>query len=259
MEESMRLEGKAGVVTGAGSGLGREVLLALTREGASIVAFDKNPEGGEKCVAEANDAGGTAVFQSGDVTNEDDIADAIARCREEFGGFDLIHNNAGIQIEQRLHETTNEQWAAVNAVNLTGVFWGCKHAVIAMRDTGGGSIVNTASILALTGDPFLPAYTATKTGVLGLTRAVAADYALENIRCNCVCPGDMETPMIEKYFAATEDPVAARKEMESAYPGKRIADPREVAMAVLFLASDEASFVNGTSIVVDGGLTANTY
>jgi NAD(P)-dependent dehydrogenase (short-subunit alcohol dehydrogenase family) len=255
----MRLEGKAGVVTGAGSGLGREVLLALTREGAKIVAFDRDADGGEKAVAEAVGAGGTAVFEHGDVTREDDIVSAIARCREEFGGFDLIHNNAGIQIEQRLHETSNEQWDEVNGVNLKGVFWGCKHAVIAMRETGGGSIVNTASILALTGDPFLPAYTATKTGVLGLTRAVACDYALDNIRCNCVCPGDMETPMIEKYFAATDDPVAARREMESAYPGKRIAHPRDVAMAVLFLASDEASFVNGTYILVDGGLTANTY
>ena len=255
----MRLNGKAGVITGAGSGLGREVLLAMTAEGASIVAFDKNAAGGERVVDEVREAGGTAVFQEGDVTREEDIVGAIARCREEFGGFDLIHNNAGIQIEQRLHETTNEQWEAVNNVNLRGVFWGCKHAVIAMRETGGGSIVNTASILAVTGDPFLPAYTATKTGVLGLTRAVAADYAIENIRCNCVCPGDMETPMIEKYFNATPDPENARTEMEAAYPGKRIAHPREVAMAVLFLASDEASFVNGTSIVVDGGLTGNAY
>jgi NAD(P)-dependent dehydrogenase (short-subunit alcohol dehydrogenase family) len=224
-----------------------------------IVVFDRDAKGGEKAVAEANEAGGSAVFHQGDVTREDEIAAAIGRCREEFGGFDLIHNNAGIQVEQRLHETTNEQWDAVNDVNLKGVFWGCKHAVIAMRETGGGSIINTASILAMTGDPFLPAYTATKTGVLGLTRAVACDYALDNIRCNCVCPGDMETPMIEKYFAATDDPAAARKEMEGAYPGKRIAHPREVAMAVLFLASDEASFVNGTAILVDGGLTANTY
>jgi NAD(P)-dependent dehydrogenase (short-subunit alcohol dehydrogenase family) len=255
----MRLEGKAGVVTGAGSGLGREVLLAMTAEGASIVAFDKNEEGVQRAVAEAVNAGGTAVAHGGDATREHDIAAAINRCRDEFGGFDLIHNNAGIQVEERLHDTTEEQWDAVNDVNLKGVFWGCKQAVIAMRETGGGSIVNTASILALTGDPFLPAYTATKTGVLGLTRAIAVDYALDNIRCNCVCPGDMETPMIEKYFNATPDPVAARKEMEAAYPGKRIAHPREVAMAVLFLASDDASFVSGTYVVVDGALTAKTY
>jgi NAD(P)-dependent dehydrogenase (short-subunit alcohol dehydrogenase family) len=255
----MRLEGKAGVVTGGGSGLGREVVLALTREGARIIVFDKNPEGGEKVVDEVTAADGAAVFQEGDVTREDDIVLAIRRCRDEFGAFDVMHNNAGIQVEAPLHETTNEQWDAVNDVNLKGVFWGCKHAVIAMRETGGGSIINTASVLALTGDPFLPAYTATKTGVLGLTRAIAVDYASEKIRCNCVCPGDMETPMIEKYFNATPDPAAARKEMEEAYPGKRIAHPREVAQAVLYLASDESEFVNGTQIVVDGGLTAKTY
>jgi NAD(P)-dependent dehydrogenase (short-subunit alcohol dehydrogenase family) len=255
----MRLDGKAGVVTGGASGLGREVVLAMTREGAKIVVFDLNQERGEKVVDEARTAGGTAVFQQGDVRRESDVVAAIARCGSEFGTFNVIHNNAGIQVEAPLHETTNDEWEALHEVNLRGVFWGCKHAVIAMRETGGGSIINTASILALTGDPFLPAYTAMKTGVLGLTRAVAVDYAINGIRCNCVCPGDMETPMIEKYFSATADPVAARAEMEDAYPGKRIAHPREVAQAVLFLASDEASFVSGTYILVDGGLTAKTY
>lgn len=255
----MRLEGKAGVVTGGASGLGREVVLAMTKEGAKIVVFDLNADLGEKVVNEVKSAGGTAVFRQGDVTNEEDIKGAIQQCRDEFGTFNVIHNNAGIQVEAPLHETTTEQWDAVNNVNLKGVFFGCKYAVIAMRETGGGSIINTASILAITGDPFLPAYTATKTGVLGFTRAVAVDYAKDHIRCNAVCPGDMETPMIEKYFRATPDPVAARKEMESAYPGERIAHPREVAQAVLFLASDEASFVSGTYIVVDGALTAKTY
>jgi NAD(P)-dependent dehydrogenase (short-subunit alcohol dehydrogenase family) len=255
----MRLAGKAGVVTGAASGLGREVVLALTKEGAKLVAFDLNSAGGERVVQEVKEAGGMAVFHQGDVTNESDIESAIRRCRDEFGTFNVIHNNAGIQVEGALHETTTEMWDAVNNVNLKGVFFGCKYAVIAMRETGGGSIVNTASILALTGDPFLPAYTATKTGVLGFTRAVAVDYAKDNIRCNAVCPGDMETPMIEKYFNATPDPAAARKEMEAAYPANRIIHPREVAQAVLFLVSDEASSVNGTFILVDGGLTAKTY
>jgi NAD(P)-dependent dehydrogenase (short-subunit alcohol dehydrogenase family) len=255
----MRLEGKAGVITGAASGLGREVLRLFAGEGAKVIAFDKNAQDGEQAVGEVVAEGGTAIFEQGDVTREDDIAAAIERCRSEFGVFNIIHNNAGIQIEARLHETTTEQWDAVNDVNLKGVFWGCKHAVVAMREGGGGSIVNTASLLALTGDPFLPAYTATKTGVLGLTRAVAVDYAGDNIRCNCVCPGDMDTPMIQKYFDATPDPAEARVKMENAYPGKRIAHPREVAMAVLFLASDESSFINGSYIVADGGLTASVY
>ncbi len=255
----MRLEGKVAVVTGGGSGLGREVVLGMAREGAKVVVFDLNADAAESVAEEAKDAGGLAVFQQGDVTKREEIAAGIARAREEFGGFDVIHNNAGVQLEKPLHETTEEDWDWVNTVNMKGVFLGCREAVVAMKETGGGSIVNTASILAHTGDPFLPAYTATKTGVLGLTRAIAVDYAPDGIRCNCVSPGDMETPMIEKYFDATPDPAAARAEMEGAYPGKRIAHPREVANAVLFLASDEASFVSGIAIIVDGGLTAKAY
>lgn len=255
----MRLENKVAVVTGGGSGLGREVVLGMAREGARVVVFDRNGEAAEAVAAEAGAAGGEALAHQGDVTVAAEIAAAIGRARSELGGFDVIHNNAGVQLEKPLHETSDEDWDWVNGVNMKGVFLGCREAVRAMKETGGGSIVNTASILAHTGDPFLPAYTATKTGVLGLTRAVAVDYASEGIRANCVSPGDMETPMIEKYFNATDDPAAARAEMEAAYPGGRIARPREVAAAVLFLASDDASFVNGEFIIVDGGLTAKTY
>ena len=255
----MRLEGKVAVVSGGASGLGREVVLGMAREGARVVVFDLNGEGAQRVVEEVSTAGGTAVAHVGDVTAEDDVRAAIERARNELGGFHIIHNNAGVQLEKPLHETTVEDWDWVNQVNLKGVFLGCREAVRAMRHNGGGSIINTASILAHSGDPFLPAYTATKTGVLGLTRAIAVAYARDGIRANCVSPGDMETPMIEKYFAATPDPVAARAEMEGAYPGKRIAHPREAAQAVIFLASDEASFVSGTYILVDGALTAKTY
>lgn len=255
----MRLEGKAALITGGGRGMGREVVLLMAGEGASVVVFDQNGEGAEAVAAEARDAGGTAIAYEGDVTREQDLADAIAKCREGFGGFDVIHNNAGVQLEKPLHGSTSEEFDWIAEVNFKGVFLGCKQAVLAMKETGGGSIINTASILAHTGDPFLPVYTGTKTGVLGMTRAIAVDYAMDGIRCNCVSPGDMETPMVLKYFEATGNPDAARAEMESAYPGKRIAHPREVAQAVLWLASDDASFVSGTDILVDGGLTAKTY
>jgi NAD(P)-dependent dehydrogenase (short-subunit alcohol dehydrogenase family) len=256
----MRCAGKAGVVTGASRGLGRETLLGLCREGASVVALARDAEAGRSAAEEAAALGGRAVFVQGDVRREEDVVSAIDRCRTEFGSPDFMVNNAGILGEGRLHETTNEQWDDLVATHLTGAFWGCKHAVNAMRESGrGGSIVNVGSILSFTGDGYLAAYTAMKTGVLGLTKAIAIDYALDGIRCNCVCPGDMETPMIEQYFDGTDDPVAARAEMEAAYPGKRIADPREVAAGVVFLVSDESSFVNGTPILVDGGLTAKTY
>lgn len=256
----MRCAGKAGVVTGTSRGLGREILLALSREGASVVGVARDAQGGNETVEEASQAGGRAVFQQGDVRREEDVVAGIQRCRTEFGELDFIVNNAGILGEGRLHETSNEEWDDLVATHLTGTFWGCKHAVNVMRESGrGGSIVNLGSILSFTGDGYLAAYTAMKSGVLGLTKAIAIDYALDDIRCNCVCPGDMDTPMIQQYFDGTENPVAARAEMEAAYPGKRIAHPREVAAAAVFLVSDESSFVNGTPILVDGGLTAKTY
>jgi len=256
----MRCDGKAGVVTGTSRGLGRETLLALCREGASVVGVSRDAEAGRAAAEEANAAGGRAEFLQGDVRREEDVVAAIERCRAEFGALDFVVNNAGILGEGRLHETTNELWDDLVATHLTGTFWGCKHAVDAMRESGkGGSIVNIGSILSFTGDGYLAAYTAMKSGVLGLTKAIAIDYALDGIRCNCVCPGDMETPMIQQYFDGTEDADAARAEMEAAYPGKRIAHPAEVVAAVVFLVSDESSFVNGTPILVDGGLTAKTY
>jgi NAD(P)-dependent dehydrogenase (short-subunit alcohol dehydrogenase family) len=256
----VRLAGKSGVVTGTSRGLGREILLAAAAEGARVVAVARNAEAGEAAVEEARTAGGDAVFLQGDVRNEQDVVAAIERCVAEYGALDFLVNNAGILGEGRLHETTNELWDDLVATHLTGTFWGCKHAIGAMRESGrGGAIVNIGSILSFTGDGYLAAYTAMKSGVLGLTKAIAIDYALDGIRCNCVCPGDMETPMIEQYFDGTDDPAAARSEMEAAYPGKRIAHPREVAAAVVYLVSDEAAFVNGAPLLVDGGLTAKTY
>jgi NAD(P)-dependent dehydrogenase (short-subunit alcohol dehydrogenase family) len=224
------------------------------------VGAARDVEAGTKTAEEAVETGGRAVFVEGDVRREEDVVGAIARCREEFGALDFMVNNAGILGEGRLHETTNEQWDDLVATHLTGTFWGCKHAVNAMLESGrGGSIVNLGSILSFTGDGYLAAYTAMKSGVLGLTKAIAIDYALDGIRCNCICPGDMETPMIQQYFDGTEDADAARAEMEAAYPGKRIAHPREVATAAVFFVSDESSFVSGAPLLVDGGLTAKTY
>ena len=145
------------------------------------------------------------------------------------------------------------------AVNLKGAFFACKYAVQAMKAGGGGSIVNTGSIVSLVGDPTLPVYGTSKAGLLGLTRSIAVDYAEDGIRCNAVCPGDMLTPMLRADVRERPDPAAKRAEMESFYPLKRIADPREAATAVVFLLSDDASFITGASLAVDGGLTAKCY
>ena len=255
-----RLEGMGVVVTGGTKGLGRDSALLMAAEGAHVVAVGRDAADGASLEAEAAALPGSIAFHAGDVRDEETHTGAIARCLAPGRRLDAYVNNAGILgPEGPLHETSLEDWEEVNAVNMRGVFLGCRAAVRAMRQAGGGSIVNVGSILSLTADPFLTSYTATKHGVLGLTRALAVDYAAAGIRANCVLPGDMETPMILEYFAASDDPEATRAEMEGAYPIKRIARPREVAQAVLFLASPESSFVSGAELLVDGALTAKAY
>ena len=252
----MRLDGKRGVVTGAASGLGREVAKLFASEGARVVVADVDADGAQ---AVAESIGEAAVAQPTDVRDEASVEAALDRVASEWGGLDYVVNNAGVQLEKPLDETTNEEYDWVFDVNVRGVFWGCKHAVNRMRGNGGGVIVNTASALSLVCDPFLPVYTASKHAVLGLTRSVGVAYALDGIRCNCVCPGDMQTPMIERYWEATGDAEKAREEMASIYPAKQIGQPEEVARAILFLASDEASYVNGAFMQVDGGLLSKVY
>lgn len=256
----MRLTGKTGVITGATSGLGLATLEAMTREGASIVAVGRDPERGNRAVQEVNDRGGRAVFHQGDVTVEDDVRGMVDRCRSEFGRIDIMHNNAAFLVSAAIHETTNEQWSASIATNLTSVFWGTKYAVLAMREQGhGGSVINTASVAGFTATGDTASYVATKSGVMGLTRDTAIAYAAEGIRCNAVCPGDFESPMLEHFFETATNPAAARDAMERLYPTNRILSPADVAAAIVFLASDEARGMTGTSLVVDDGLTAKTY
>ncbi|MCU0308021.1 MAG: SDR family oxidoreductase [Thermoleophilia bacterium] len=256
-----RVEGMGVVVTGATKGLGRETALLLAEEGARVVGTGRDEADGRRLEADARGLPGEVAFVAGDVRREEEVAAAVAACRARFGRLDAMVANAGILgPEGPLHETTLEGWDEVNDVNLKGCFLCVKHALIAMLDQDtGGSIVTVGSILSLTADPFISAYTATKTGVLGLTRAVAVDYAARGIRANCVLPGDMETPMIQAYFAGQPDPAAARAEMEGAYPVRRLAHPREVAGAILYLVSAESRYVNGTHLLVDGALTAKTY
>ena len=252
----MRMQGKRGVVTGAASGLGREVAKLFAEEGARVVVADVNGDGAQ---AVAEEIGGDAVHQACDVTVEEQVIAALDRSVSEWGGLDFVINNAGVQVEKPLEETSNEDFDWLFDVNVRGVFWGCKHAIARMRKAGGGAIVNTASALSLVSDPFLPVYTASKHATLGLTRSVGVAYAADGIRCNCVCPGDMQTPMIERYWEATGDPEKAKAEMASMYPAGKIGQPGEVARAILFLASDEASYVNGSFMQVDGGLLSKIY
>ncbi|HEY2439320.1 MAG TPA: glucose 1-dehydrogenase [Solirubrobacteraceae bacterium] len=250
---SGRLDGRATIVTGVGSGLGREIARVLAAEGAQVLGCDVNDPAGEATMD------GIGAYRHADVAGERAVEELVAEAVRRFGRLDVMVNNAAIQIEEELAETTEEQLDRILGVNLKGVFFGCKHAVRAMRASGGGSIVNIASILALVGDGILAAYCAAKGGVLGITRATAVRYGRDGIRCNAICPGDIDTPLVAAYFATADDPAALRAEVEAEYPLGRIAQPEEIARGVVFLASDDSSFMSGQPLILDGGLLADCY
>jgi NAD(P)-dependent dehydrogenase (short-subunit alcohol dehydrogenase family) len=246
-------EGRSVIVTGVASGLGSSLAQEFAAEGALVLGCDVNDDAGVKVMD------GIGFYRHTDVSKEAEVEALVNDAVERFGRLDVMINNAAIQVEQELALTTEEQLDRVIAVNLKGPFFGCKHAIRVMLESGGGAIVNVASVVALAGDPMLAAYGAAKGGVVALTKSAAVKYGRDNIRCNAVCPGDIQTPLVEAYFAAAADPVALRAQAEGEYPLGRIGQPREVARAVLFLASDDASFVTGESLVVDGGVLAEIY
>lgn len=247
----MRLEGRVAVVTGGGTGIGRATALLFAREGARVAVADVNRETGERTVGDIRDAGGTVVFVPCDVSREDDVAGLYAEAERRWGGVDVSFANAGIGEVGPAHALPLEGWARVININLTGVFLCAKHAVPAMRRRGGGSIINNASILGHVGTPTATAYSAAKGGVVLLTKTLALDYARDKIRVNSVCPGYIKTPMV------MAGPVAGQLDALAAlHPLGRLGEPEEVAYCVLFLASDESSFVTGASLLVDGGYTA---
>jgi NAD(P)-dependent dehydrogenase (short-subunit alcohol dehydrogenase family) len=247
------LEARCAVVTGVGSGLGQAIAREFAAEGALVVGCDVNDAAGQATMD------GIGTYVHADVSREAEVEGLVAAAVERHGRLHVMVNNAAVQIEQELAETTEDQLDRILAVNLKGVFFGCKHAVRAMRPAGGGAIVNIASILGLVGDGILAAYCAAKGGVLGITRATAVQYGRDGIRCNAVCPGDIDTPLVQAYFDTAADPAALRAEISAEYPLERIAAPREVARAVVFLAGEDASFMSGQPLVVDGGLLATCY
>jgi len=254
-----RLEGKVAVVTGAGSGIGRAIAHRFAQEGASVVIAEVNRDAGASAASEIRAEGGSALFVPTDVSRAADVEAMVRRTVAEFGRLDVLVNNAAIQILGRLADTSEEDWDRLQSVNLKGVFLCSKYAIPEMVRTGGGSIVNLASVLGLVGDPDLAAYCAAKGGVLALTKAAALAYGPAGIRVNAICPGDVDTPMVRDYFNKDPDPEALRRRISSEYALRRIAEPREIAEAALFLASDASSFVTATALVIDGGLTAKCY
>ena len=250
-----RLAGRVALVTGAASGIGREAAQLFAREGARVVLVDAAAAAGEEAARSIAEAGGEASFVAADVTVAAQVEAAVEAARERYGGLHVLFNNAGVfPADDGLPEETDEAvFDRVVAVNLKGVFLGCKYGIPALRASGGGSIVNTASFVALMGAATAQiAYTASKGGVLALTREIAVAHAKQGIRANALCPGPVQTPLLAELLA---EPAARARRMVHV-PMGRLAEAGEIARAALFLASEESSYVNGAAFVVDGGITA---
>lgn len=249
---SSRLGGRVAVVTGVASGIGRAIALELAAEGARVVGCDVDDAGGEVTMRDIG------LYRHADVSREAEVEALVAATMEDLGSLDIYVNNAAVQIEKELVETTEADLDRIIATNVKGVFFGCKHAVRAMTATG-GVIVNLASVLSFVADGLLAAYCATKGAVLGITRATAVQYGQYGIRCNAICPGDVDTPLLRAYVDAGDDPEGRLREVASKSPLGRVADPKEIARSVVYLSSDDSSFMSGQTLVVDGGLMALLY
>jgi NAD(P)-dependent dehydrogenase (short-subunit alcohol dehydrogenase family) len=250
-----RLDGRTALITGAGSGIGRESALRFAAEGANVVVADRDEAGGRSAVGAIRDAGGSAEFARVDVTRGDEIGAAVALAESRFGALHVLFNNAGVfpDGDGSPVDTAEDVFDFVVNVNLKGVFLGCKHGIPALLRAGGGAIINTASFVAVMGAATSQiAYTASKGGVLAMTREIAVEYARQGIRANALCPGPVNTPLLQSLLA---DPAARARRLVHV-PMGRLAEADEVARAALFLASDDAAYVNGATFMVDGGITA---
>lgn len=249
-----RDDGPAVLVTGAASGIGLATAALFASHGARVVVADIDLDGAHRVAGELRAGGASAVAVRCDVSVEEDVAAMVALALERFGRLDAAFNNAGIEgPAAAMAEMEPADWARVLAVNLTGTWYCMRHEVPAMRRTGGGAIVNCASIAGLVGFAGAGAYTASKHGVVGLTRAAALECAGEGIRVNAVCPGVIDTPMNERNLMRAADPEAMRRSWYEVTPLGYLGTPRDVAYAMLFLACDESRFITGTPLVIDGG------
>lgn len=249
----MRLRDKVCIVTGGGSGIGRAVCLLFAREGARVIVADKAGKAAEDVAAEA---GNGAVAITVDVADRKGVRAMIQSTVGQFGRIDVLVNNAGYSFKGNVVDSDEDEWDKLMAVNLNGVFYGCKYAIPVMRGHGGGVIVNTASVVAAVGLRDLAAYCASKGAISALTKAMALDHAADHIRVNCIAPGNVDTPILDKMFAQSPNPAEMRRQMEQRHVMNRMAKPEEIAFGILYLACEESSFVTGSTLTVDGGWTA---
>jgi NAD(P)-dependent dehydrogenase (short-subunit alcohol dehydrogenase family) len=248
-----RIGGKVALITGGNAGIGEAIAKVFAREGASVVITGRRKDELDRVAKDIETNGGTVMVAVGSVTDESHAQTVVQQAMQKFGRLDILVNNAGIgDFGKRLHEIDDKTWSQVLDVNLTGVFRVTRAAVPAMLKSGGGAIINISSVASLVGIPSLPAYAASKGGLDAMTRAMAIDYASDNIRCNVVNPGLIATPMAAPLMSNPEqlEPILAH------YPLRRAGKPEEVAKLVLYLASDDATWVTGGTFPIDGGMTA---
>ena len=256
----MRLKDKVSLITGAASGIGKATALVFAREGAKVMCADINAEGAEAVARQIADTGGEAESIKVDVAVEAEVKEMVAQTVARWGRLDVLYNNAGIGYGMPVTQVSEEDWDRLMDINLKGVFLGCKHAIPEMLKNGGGSIVSTASDAGLVGTAMLSAYCASKGGVVLFTKSLAVEWGAMSIRVNCVCPGVIRTPILDPFIATAQatgtPPEEVWARMARVHPVGRVGEPEEVGRAVAFLASDEASFITGVALPVDGGFQA---
>jgi len=254
-----RLEDKVAIVTGTARGIGKAIARRFAAEGAFVAGVDVLADLGEQSAREVVADGGRMRFLAGDISSEADVRRIVKSVLDEHGRIDILVNNAGVQKEAKITDVTVEDFHSVVNVNLLGAVLFCREVLPGMVARRSGAIVNMSSVLGWVADPLLPVYGATKAGLLGLTRNIAITYGPDGIRCNAICPGDVDTELNQVYFEAHPDPVAFRGRVEREYPMRRIASTDEIAKVAVFLASDDASFVSGAHLMVDGAILARIY
>jgi NAD(P)-dependent dehydrogenase (short-subunit alcohol dehydrogenase family) len=248
-----RLEGKRAVVTGAGAGIGRSIALRLASEGARVALADVDEAAAEKVASEID---GETLVRRTDVTRAEEVEALVASAVEAWGGLDVMVNNAGVGVAATVVDTTEEDYERVMDVCVRGTLLGMKYAIPAIRDAGGGSVINMSSVAALVGITDRAVYSAAKGAILSMTRAAAIDHVGEGVRVNCIAPGTVDTPWIDRITSGYDDPEEARAKMQARQPHSRFVTPEEIAAMAAYLASDEAASCVGACMIVDGGVTA---
>jgi NAD(P)-dependent dehydrogenase (short-subunit alcohol dehydrogenase family) len=253
-----RFENKVVIITGAGKGVGSTAARGFAREGASVVVADVDDPAGREVARQIGETGGQALFVHCNVSRSSDVQAMVLQTVSAFGGVDILYNNAGIVKYDTVVDQPEEDWDQILNVNLKGSFLTCKYAIPEMRKRGGGAIVNTASVQAFASQKTVAAYSASKAAIVGFTRTVALDHASEGIRCNCIAPGSIQTPMLDQSARTfyPDNPQGAFDIWGQAHPLGRVGRPEEVAEFVMFLAGDTASFCTGGCYLIDGGLLA---